>query len=65
MEQVISALNQAVNSNAVINTLLVAVFGTLAVRSAAQERAIKELESEKDLLLKTNKGRAGNMGGDP
>ncbi|KAL2232387.1 UNVERIFIED_CONTAM: hypothetical protein Sindi_1418700 [Sesamum indicum] len=56
MEQVMSALNRAVNSNAVINTLLVAVFGTLAARSVAQERAIKALEAEKDLLLKTNKG---------
>ncbi|KAK4429655.1 hypothetical protein Salat_1266100 [Sesamum alatum] len=61
MEQVMSALNRAVNSNAAINTLLVAVFGTLAARSVAQERAIKELEAEKDLLLKTNKGIKNTM----
>ncbi|KAL6515548.1 hypothetical protein OROHE_018582 [Orobanche hederae] len=55
MEQVISALNRAVNSNAVVNTMLVAVFGALAGRSVAQERSIAALEAEKDSLLKANK----------
>ncbi|GFP89799.1 hypothetical protein PHJA_001123700 [Phtheirospermum japonicum] len=55
MEQVMSALNRAANSNAVINTALVAVFGTLAARSMVQERTIAALEAEKDSLLKENK----------
>ncbi|KAK6132003.1 hypothetical protein DH2020_034229 [Rehmannia glutinosa] len=55
MERVASALNRAVNSNAVINTLLVAVFGALAARSVVQERTIEALEAEKDSLLKANK----------
>ncbi|PIN16166.1 hypothetical protein CDL12_11178 [Handroanthus impetiginosus] len=56
MEQAIGALNRAVNSNAVINTLLVGAFATLAARSVAQERTIEVLEAEKESLLKTNKG---------
>ncbi|KAG8378273.1 hypothetical protein BUALT_Bualt08G0120400 [Buddleja alternifolia] len=55
MEQVLSAVNRAVNSNAVINSLLAAVFGTLAARSVVQERTIEALEAEKDALVKSNK----------
>ncbi|GER37746.1 Sec1/munc18-like (SM) proteins superfamily [Striga asiatica] len=55
MEQAISALNRAANSNAVVNTALAAVFGVLAARSVAQEREIKALEAEKDDLVKANK----------
>ncbi|KAI3464508.1 hypothetical protein Pfo_021171 [Paulownia fortunei] len=55
MEQVMSTLNRAANSSAVINTLLVGAFGALAARSVAQERTIEALEAEKDSLLKTNK----------
>lgn len=55
MEQVFSTLNRAVNSNAVINTLLLGVFGVLAARSGLQERTIEALQEEKDSLLKSNK----------
>ncbi|EYU22960.1 hypothetical protein MIMGU_mgv1a016463mg [Erythranthe guttata] len=55
MERVVSALNRAANSNAVVNTILLGAFGALAARSMFQERTIEAMEAEKDSLLKTNK----------
>ncbi|KAL8482153.1 hypothetical protein ACS0TY_028349 [Phlomoides rotata] len=61
MDQAISLLNRAVNSNAVVNTCLAGVFAVLSVRSWAQEQTIKVLEEEKDSLLKSNKGMKNAM----
>lgn len=61
MEQAMSLLNRAANSNAVVNTCLAGVFAVLSARSWAQEQTIKALEAEKDSLLKTNKGMKNAM----
>ncbi|KAL7155890.1 hypothetical protein ABFS83_03G106200 [Erythranthe nasuta] len=55
MERVVSALNRAANSNAVVNTILLGAFGALAARSMYQEQTIEAMEAEKNSLLKTNK----------
>lgn len=56
MEQAANLLQRAVNSNAVINTLLAGIFAVLSVRSVEQQRQIEALEAEKAALVKANKG---------
>lgn len=49
------AVNKAVNSNKVLNVVLLGAFGFLCVRSVQQQRNIQVLETEKDSFLNSNK----------
>ncbi|GAY41778.1 hypothetical protein CUMW_062070 [Citrus unshiu] len=46
---------KAINSNAVVNTCLIASFAALTLRSVKQQNDIEGLESEKESLVKANK----------
>lgn len=55
MERVVSALNRAANSNAVVNSFLGVVFCGLAARSWVQDPTVRALEAENEVLKKNNK----------
>lgn len=55
MERVVSALNRAANSTAVVNTFLGAVFCALSARSWLQDQTVRALKAENEVLKKNNK----------
>ncbi|KAH7568631.1 hypothetical protein JRO89_XS06G0025000 [Xanthoceras sorbifolium] len=59
--KVVSAAIKATNSNAVVNTCLLASFVALSVRSVKQQNHIEALESENESLLNSNKSMKKTM----
>lgn len=55
MERLMSTLNRAAESNAVVNTFLGAVFCALTARAWGQEQTVRALEAEKKVLATKNK----------
>ncbi|CAN4119610.1 unnamed protein product [Withania somnifera] len=49
------AVNKALNSNKVLNMVLLGAFGLLCARSVQQQRNMEVLEAEKESLLNSNK----------
>lgn len=49
------AVSKALNSNKVLNVVLLSAFGLLCVRSVHQQKNMELLEAEKDSLLNSNK----------
>ncbi|MCE0481778.1 hypothetical protein HAX54_039823 [Datura stramonium] len=49
------AVNKALNSNKVLNVVLLGAFGLLCARSVQQQRNMETLEAEKNSLLNSNK----------
>ncbi|KAI7735452.1 hypothetical protein M8C21_021645 [Ambrosia artemisiifolia] len=47
--------NRAATNDTVVNVFLVGAFAGLTVRSLNQQRQIESLESQRDLLVKSNK----------
>ncbi|XP_059280442.1 uncharacterized protein LOC132034182 [Lycium ferocissimum] len=55
------AVNKALNSNKVLNVVLLGAFGLLCVRSVQQQKNIQVLEAEKESLLNSNKSMKKTM----
>lgn len=49
------AVSKALNSNKVLNVVLLSAFGLLCMRSVQQQKNMEVLEAEKDSLLNSNK----------
>ncbi|XP_025883905.1 uncharacterized protein [Solanum lycopersicum] len=55
------AVSKALNSNKVLNVVLMSAFGLLCMRSVQQQKNMEVLEAEKDSLLKSNKAMKKDM----
>ncbi|XP_049344821.1 uncharacterized protein LOC125809204 isoform X2 [Solanum verrucosum] len=55
------AVSKALNSNKVLNVVLMSAFGLLCLRSVQQQKNMEVLEAEKDSLLNSNKAMKKTM----
>lgn len=55
MERIANALNRAAESNAVVNTFLGAAFCAMTARAWGQDKEVRALEAEKQVLATKNK----------
>ncbi|KAF3646331.1 putative protein isoform X2 [Capsicum chacoense] len=55
------AVSKALNSNKVLNVVLLGAFGLLCARSVQQQRNMEVLEAEKESLLNSNKAMKTTM----